>query len=342
MNFFEYLKERWLTFLFLSAAFFFAWVIYKLDIGFSLTPSNARYIGVGWLVLFLVFVGVDYGVMRYRLGKLAYYCQFQALSDDLEQFIYPVDKHHAGLFHDLAVEYELYKGEIRTKSSERLEFITKWLHDVKVPIAAARLILDEQENQLPEGVYQTLDQELFSIEEAMEKVFYEMKAGSLYEDYKIARVETKPLIANSLKGYSNLFSYKRLELSLVGENHEVLTDEKWSGYILSQIISNAVKYTPTGGQISISTERNDNKITIAIKNTGQGISTKDIGQVFNRGYTSSDYRGGGKATGYGLYLAKKLSDKLGHELTVQSEYGHYAVFSLTFVEIPTIHQVTKM
>ncbi len=44
-----------------------------------------------------------------------------------------------------------------------------------------------------------------------------------------------------------------------------------------------------------------------------------------------------KATGYGLYLSKKLSDKLGHRLTVESKYGEYAVFRLTFIENQTIH-----
>ncbi len=342
MNFLQYLHERWTTYLFMAAVFLFALIVYKLDVGFNITPSNACYIGLGWLILLVVYAGVDYGILKYRVSKLNDYIRFNALLEPSEHFIYPLDKKHAVLFHNLAVEYERYKSEICTKSSQQLEFVTKWLHDVKVPIAAARLVLDQHESEIPAGFYQSFDQELFFIEEAMEKVFYQIKAGSLYEDYKITKVTTKHLIAAALKGYSNFFGYKCLEIRLVGDSYQVLTDEKWSSYILSQIISNAVKYTSIGGQVQIITERNGDETTIAIKNSGQGISPQDIGQVFNRGYTSSDNRGGGKATGYGLYLAKKLSDKLGHKLTVQSEYGKYALFALTFSEAPTLHQVTKM
>lgn len=128
----------------------------------------------------------------------------------------------------------------------------------------------------------------------------------------------------------------------MGEAYDVLTDEKWSGYILSQIISNAVKYTPVEGIIVINTEKNGNERTISVKNSGRGILEKDIGQIFNKSYTSSENRSGMKATGYGLYLSKKLSDMLGHRLTVQSQYGEYAIFHLSFVENENMHQVTKM
>jgi len=135
------------------------------------------------------------------------------------------------------------------------------------------------------------------------------------------------------------FSYKKLGISIEGEFYDVLTDEKWSGYILSQILSNAVKYTPVRGNIIITTSKTGNEITISIKNSGKGILQKDIGQIFNKGYTSSDDRSGAKATGYGLYLSKKLSDLLGHRLTVESRYGEYAKFNLTFIENSTIHRI---
>jgi len=98
-----------------------------------------------------------------------------------------------------------------------------------------------------------------------------------------------------------------------------------------------VKYTPDGGDIIIGTDKVENEVTISIKNTGKGILKKDIGQIFNKGYTSSENRSGMKATGYGLYLSKKLSDKLGHRLEVESKHGQYAIFKLTFIENPTIY-----
>ncbi|HWQ78388.1 MAG TPA: ATP-binding protein, partial [Anaerovoracaceae bacterium] len=164
-----------------------------------------------------------------------------------------------------------------------------------------------------------------------------MKTNRFFDDYKVARTGTKKLIAQALKGYSSFFSYKRLGISVEGEDTEVLTDEKWSGYILSQIISNAVKYTPVGGKIEITTITEGNNTMISVKNQGKGISDRDIGQIFKKGFTSSEGREGANATGYGLFLSKKLSDLLGHSLTAESKQNEYAVFRLTFHGRDTLH-----
>lgn len=337
MSFIKYLRERWITYVFIVFTFMFSVLVYRLDTKFTISKSNASYILVSWILLFLSFVATDYGVFNFRVKKLKKYCNLNASSQDLDEFSYPTDKEYANLVHEIVVRYEDYKAEISNKASEQLEFITKWVHDVKVPISAIRLILENDEHDMPISFYQSMDMEIFAVEQSVQRVFYEIKSNNLHEDYKIERINTKTLISHVLKGYSNLFSYKRIGISLSGESYDVLTDEKWSGYILSQILSNALKYTPDNGHISINTERADNKTTISIKNTGKGILKRDIGQIFNKGYTSSEDRKGMKATGYGLYLSKKLSHMLGHRLTVESKYGEYAIFNLVFFESETMY-----
>lgn len=342
MKFIQYLMERWLTYTFILLAFAFSVVIYRLDNSFNILPSNANYIMGGWLLLFIIFVAIDYLIFTHRMDRFKKYCSLKASSEEWDSFFYPMDKEYAQWANQLVIEYEMYKSDIFNKSTEELEFITKWVHDVKVPISAVRLILENHEGDIPTSLYHSMDKEIFSIEESIQRVFYEIKSNSLYEDYKIGRVNTKKLITHVLKGYSNFFSYKKINISLEGDGYEVLTDEKWSGYILSQILSNAVKYTPVAGRISISTTQIGQGIRISVKNSGQGILEKDMGQIFHKGYTSSENRSGMKATGYGLYLSKKLSYRLGHILEVESKYGEYAIFHLTFIENETIHQVTKM
>lgn len=342
MSFIKYFKERWITYIFFYLIFAFSAVVYKLDTNFNITKSNATYIISGWVILSLAFVAIDYGVFYSRIKRFKKYCNLNASSQDVDEFSYPMDREYAKLVHDMAVRYEDLKAHVSTKFSDQLEFITKWIHDVKVPISAIRLILENHEQDIPRGFYQGIDTELFSVEQSVQRVFYELKSNDLHDDYKIEKVSTKRLIAQTLKGYSNFFSYKKLNISILGEDYEVLTDEKWSGYILSQIISNGVKYTPDNGNITISTRKTGKGITVSIKNSGKGILQRDIGQVFDKGYTSSEDRNGMKATGYGLYLSKKLSHRLGHGLTVESKYGEYAIFHLTFIENETMHQVTKM
>ncbi len=342
MSFISYLKERWITYIFILLGFGFSIVVYKLDRSFNISKSNATYIMLGWVLLFSVFVVIDYTNLNARVKKLKRYCNLNASSEDLEEFTYPTDKDYAEIVNNLVIEYEKYKSDILTESSEELEFITKWVHDVKVPISATRLILENHESNLPNNFYQSIDTEIFAIEQSVQSVFYEIKSNRFYDDYKIVQVSTKKLIANTLKGYANFFSYKKIGISMTGEDVDVLTDEKWSGYILSQIISNAVKYTPVKGTININTSKINNETTISIRNSGEGILKRDIGQIFNKGYTSSNNRNGMKATGYGLYLSKKLSNMLGHKLTVQSKYGEYTTFNLTFIANETMYNVTKL
>ncbi len=342
MSIIDYIKERWITYVFILFAFLFSLMVYLLDSSFNIRESNASYIVMGWGLCFAAFVLIDYWILKHRVKAFREYCRLNAASEYADRFTYPMDREYARLVHDIAAANEAFKAEMGTKAAEEMEFVTKWLHDVKVPISAARLILENNEGKLPGDLYKDIYTEIFSIEESIQRVFYEMKTNRLFDDYRIARVSTKRLISQALKGYSNFFSYKRIAISIRGEDHEVLTDEKWSGYILSQIISNAVKYSPEGGSIEISTGKDEKGISISIKNKGKGILEKDLENVFRKGYTSSENRAGLKATGYGLYLSKKLSDMLGHSLSAQSEYNEYAVFSLAFAENETIYKVTKM
>jgi signal transduction histidine kinase len=333
----DYLKERWITLVFLLLAFLFAFTVYRLDNDFSIRESNADYIVMGWGFLFAAWLTLDYYSFKSRAERLRLYCRYNGSRDEHDEFFYPSDRLNASLVRELAAEYEQYKADIETKSAEEMEFITKWLHDVKVPIAASRLILESQEDRLPGDIYQNLYTEIFSIEESIMQVFYEMKSNRFFDDYKIVRTSVRKLVANALKGYSSFFSYKKFQINVAGEDYEVITDEKWSSYILSQIISNAVKYTPEEGKIEIFTEKGaDQQVTVSIKNQGKGIGAQDIGSIFNKGFTSSVDREGAKATGYGLYLSRKLSERLGHSLTAESKEHEYALFRLTFYKRKTL------
>lgn len=335
----NYLKERWIPFGFLFIAFLFSFLVYRLDGSFNIRESNASYILMGWCLLFIAYLIFDFYTMNSRARKFRTFCQLNGSPEGTDEFFYPTDRANAELVRGVAEEYERYKSSIETKSAEEMEFITKWLHDVKVPIAAARLILESQEDKLPGDFYQNIYSEIFSIEDSILQVFYEMKTNRFFDDYKVVRTSTKKLIAQALKGYSNFFSYKKLGISVEGVDFQVLTDEKWSSYILSQVISNAVKYSPEEGRIEITTVREGKKTTISVKNQGKGIADQDIGQIFHKGFTSSDDREGAKATGYGLFLSKKLSDLLGHTLTAESKQNEYAVFHLTFIENDTLHNI---
>lgn len=343
MSIFKYIKERWLIYLCLILSATFSVTVYKLDNRFTVTHSNASYIGMGLILIWAVFAIIDYSVMNYRLKCMKRFCSLNASAEeDVDIFSYPMDKAYAKNFLASVQNFEKFKGEIQNQSSDELEFITKWIHDVKIPIASLRLIVESDENNLSKGFFERIDKEIANIEQSTQTVFFHIKSNTFHNDYKVAEADTKKLISEALKKYAGFFSYKKINISISDAHFKVLTDEKWTGYIISQIVSNAVKYTPEKGAISITTYKKDKFIRIEIKNTGKGISPKDLGQIFNKGYTSSEERKGIKSTGYGLYLSKKLCDMMGHQLTVHSVHGEYAQFDLTFIEEDNIYDVTKM
>jgi len=184
MSILNYIKERWLHLLFLFLAFFFSFLVYRLDNSFSIRESNAAYILMGWGILFFIYLMIDGFILHARVSRFGLFCRTNGSSEEAEAFFYPTDRTHAELVRELTAEYERYKADIETKSAEEMEFITKWLHDAKVPIAAARLILESQEDKLPDDFYRNISAEIFSIEESILQVFYEMKTNRFFDDYR--------------------------------------------------------------------------------------------------------------------------------------------------------------
>ena len=206
MRFVDYMKEKGLSLLFLLLAFLFALLVYRLDSRFHISKSNADYIVMGWGLLLVTFLMIDFLITRSRSTKFKNYCRTKAIGEPTDEFSFPSDRQKAELVRELEQEFERYRVQIISESAEEMEFITKWLHDVKVPIAASRLILESREDQLPADFYKNMDKELFSIEESAMRVFYEMKSNRFSDDYKITDTTTKKLISRALKPYSSFFS----------------------------------------------------------------------------------------------------------------------------------------
>ncbi|MBN2853128.1 MAG: sensor histidine kinase [Clostridia bacterium] len=342
MSIFEYFKEKWLTYLFFAAGITFSVIIYKLDRHFAITESNATYIMAGMLFLLVTYIIIDYLILNARIKKFRLFCELNTFSFDEDEFYHPMDLAYAKMVRGISLDYEKFKAGMETRTAEEIDFITKWIHDIKVPVSAIRLILESNENSFSQDSFRRFDMELTTVEKYAQAVFYQLKSSAFYNDFKITQVSTKRLIADSLKSFSSFFIYRKIGILIPDVEEMVLTDEKWSGYIISQIISNAIKYTNENGQISIQVLKDAENTDIIIRNTGMGILEEDINQIFMKGYTRSDQRNSLKATGYGMYLSKKLSDLMGHELCAQSTYGEYAQFTLRFHNEGTNYNVTKM
>ena len=193
-----------------------------------------------------------------------------------------------------------------------MDYYTLWVHQIKTPIAASQLLLQE----VPSELKKQLEQELFKIDSYANLVLQYLRLESFHDDLSINREELDPLIKEVVRKYALFFIQKGLSVNLHDLEHEVVTDRKWLLVIIEQVLSNSLKYTKEGG-IEI---YYDNQV-LYIKDTGMGIKDSDVLRVFERGFSGYNGRLTQQSSGLGLYLSKKIADQLGHSISIQSEVG---------------------
>lgn len=198
------------------------------------------------------------------------------------------------------------------------EYIELWIHEVKIPIAASKMIIENNKNE----VTKSIDEELDKVENYTEQALFYARSNAVEKDYIINKTNLKEIVNGAiLKNKTTLLNEKvSIELSNL-KDEEVYTDSKWAVFIINQIIQNAIKYSKKENKkIEISSHEKNDKVILYIKDNGIGIKKGEITRVFERGFTGENGRIiGQKSTGIGLYLCKKLCDRLGLGIELNSE-----------------------
>lgn len=203
--------------------------------------------------------------------------------------------------------------EERQRQSDVQDYYTLWAHQMKIPIAASQLLVAD----LPASQEkQTLERELFKIEQYTGLVLNYLRLQSFHEDLVVERESLETLVRQVVKKFSIFFIQQKIELRLDRLYVTFTTDKKWFCLLLEQFISNAIKYT-TGGQVWIYLDGDD----LVIQDTGIGIAKSDMERIFARGFSGYNGRISQHSSGLGLYLAQQISQKLGLGFTLTSEVG---------------------
>ena len=201
-------------------------------------------------------------------------------------------------------------------SAERenmLEYYTLWVHQIKTPIAAMRLRLQGDDTETSRRLLADLGR----IEQYVEMVLTYLRLEGDGTDYVFRETDLDDVIRASLRKFSGEFIARRLTLDYQPTGLRVLTDEKWLAFVIEQVLSNALKYTPSG---CISVYAEENK-TLCIRDTGIGIAPEDLPRIFERSYTGVQGRADKRASGIGLYLCRRICRSLGHTITAESAPG---------------------
>lgn len=224
-------------------------------------------------------------------------------------------------------EAELYqkKSEAQGKLTDLLDYYTLWVHQIKTPIAATRLLVAEvSERELKHQ----LEQEVFKIDSYINLVLQYLRLESFHDDLVFKQVTIENLVKETVRKYSIFFIQKGLSVDLHDLDKTVVTDEKWLLVVIEQILSNSLKYTNSGG-IEIYMEDQE----LCIKDTGIGIKNSDVLRVFERGFSGYNGRLTQQSSGLGLYLSKKISEELGHQIRIESEVGQGTTVRIKFAEV---------
>lgn len=214
----------------------------------------------------------------------------------------------------LCERIQIQQSETEKNQEEMNQYYTMWAHQIKTPISGLRLML--QQSQVSQK--KEMEMELFRIEQYVQMVLSYLRMKDMSSDLQIQSRDLDGIIRQAVRRYSRFFIGKHLHLEYEPVNEQILTDEKWLEFVLEQLISNAVKYTPEGGTIRIYMKEPG---VLVIEDTGIGIRLEDQPRVFERGFTGLNGREQKRATGLGLFLCREICEKLSHKISITSEPG---------------------
>lgn len=317
MSVYEYLKQRTL--------FFIVNIVL-----FLITASIMLFVKVNISIITMVFLiwftPISIYILMEMIKHKKYYDELVSISENLDKKYLISEVISEPEFIEGKVVYNILKSSNRNMQehvkyfknmqSEYQEYIETWVHEIKTPIASLMLIMENHEDNIPNS----MKYEVKKIENYIDQVLYYSRSNDVSKDYIIKNFNLERIIRCVIRKNASDFINKRIGIDIKEINFNVYSDEKWVEFILNQIINNAIKYSKESeGKVSINAVKNKNNIILSIRDNGVGINEKDIDRVFEKGFTGENGRIFGKSTGIGLYLCKKLCDKLGLGINIVSK-----------------------
>lgn len=248
----------------------------------------------------------------------------------LTEMIRPPYFYEGRIIHHILRSEEKYLNDIiagqQTEMMEYYDYVQMWVHEIKTPVAAAKLIIENHKND----VTLSIEEEINKMEDYVEQMLYYAKSGSLAADYNIEAVSLKKVVAAVLKKNAKLITGRAVWPKLRNLDYEVWSDDKWLGFIIAQIVSNAVKYRAKDrdAELVFDAQKKDRQIVFTIRDNGIGIGQADLEHVFRKGYTGENGRAYKKSTGMGLYICGQLCEKMGIWIGIDSMEGEWTMVTL--------------
>lgn len=309
--FLQYLRGKAgkiVAFFLFAVIFIVSFALYHLPLAAVWYPSVLCVI-LGLAVLLLDFRRVK---ARHETLRLIL-CQLPTLPETLPAAHTVPEEDYRALVQALCAQQQALETRMNAQYQDMLDYYTLWAHQIKTPIAAMRLLLQDADTDEQRALLEQVQ----SVEQYVEMVLGYLRLESPSSDYVIRNYALDDIVRQVVRKYASQFIRRKLRLEYTPLNVSVITDEKWLLFVIEQVLSNALKYTRSGS-VSITLEAPK---TLCIRDTGIGIAPEDLPRVFEKGFTGCNGRTDKRATGIGLYLCRRILEKLGHTIAITSTVG---------------------
>ena len=278
--------------------------------------------------LFAAFLACDAARFHEKMRRL------REARDNLSQAAHelpapstPAEEAYQAIIHELYYQLERQRVRMDAEHADQLNYYTMWLHQIKTPISAIRLKQSENADPVIEG-------ELFKIEQYVDMALKYVKLADMSTDLVLREYPLEEIVRASVKKYALLFICKKLYAHIEPmQGATAPTDSVWLGFVIEQLLSNAVKYTREGG-VTIRWSEG----VLSVSDTGIGIRDEDIRRVFEKGFTGLNGRIERNASGIGLYMARRVAQKLSIEIDIRSSLGKGTCVSLRMPKLSDISE----
>lgn len=295
-----------------------------------------------WVIPFIVVFLIKY-VEKSRYYKKVFQCMEKIEPKSLLTEV--IDKPwflEGQYFYDMLQISQKYMNDVmaqREKSEkEYKEFIELWVHEIKNPMTALELQIHNIDNFKEK---RKLEREVRSINRLVEKVLYYARSSFVEKDFLLEKIALKEIVEETIKENAKELIQASMQVEMKELDYSVYADKKWMQFILSQIIMNSIKYKTDEAKIAFQGKKEKECVTLHIQDNGIGIHAEDIERIFEKGFTGKNGRTTKKSTGMGLYLCKKLCNKMNLSITADSKEGWGCNIKIQFPVGSYIEELTR-
>ena len=328
MNKKEYIKDKISILVTLIITYI---IILLILLAFKVNIQVTISISVVYIVGMLTIFFLEY------LKKKLFYDDFKKKLTSLDQKYLIVEMLNDPTFLEAKILteslYEIDKSmiekinEYKTQTQDFKEYVELWIHEVKLPVSSLILMVHNSKTTQNKRLLEQLSR----LDNYLEQILYYVRSENAEKDYLITNVNLAKVISNIALKNKDILLESDIDFIVSDVNIDILTDSKWLEFIINQVLDNSIKYRKSKNSfIKIIAKEDDDRVDLIIYDNGIGIKEEDLPRVFDKTYTGSNGRRGKNSTGMGLYIVKKLCEKLGHKVSIKSKEKEFTCVKISF------------